>query len=114
MYPRAGEYAASVVHAEDAAQLYLQALQHAKAGQVYHCTDGSATGQEIAQAIAAKHKLPVKSISKAESEAIWGPVLSLFFTMASLDGSSKARKELAWRPRHEPAEFLQAVAGQLA
>lgn len=57
--PLAGTQTVSVVHVEDAAKLYVQALMLAKAGSAYHAVNGTTTAKQLAEGIAAKHQLPV-------------------------------------------------------
>lgn len=107
----AGSYAASTVHVEDVASLYVLAVKHGKAGSLYHGTNGSATGRQIAEAIASKQGSEAKSAPSEEAQQLYGPVLALFFTMTNLNDSKKARSELQWQPKLDI--FLDSVAGKV-
>ena len=109
---RTGTNETSCVHVADAAQLYLQALQHATAGSLYHGASGFATNKQIAEAIAAKHSLGIKSISTSEAAELYGDVLALFFSLNIVTDSTKAEREMQWRPKHDSAHFLDCVAGR--
>ncbi|KAK9809484.1 hypothetical protein WJX73_002791 [Symbiochloris irregularis] len=58
-----GQNEASNVHVDDAAQLFICALKHAKPGSLYNGASGVASGREIAEAIANKHGLPASDLS---------------------------------------------------
>ena len=106
----AGRNEASTVHISDAAQAYVLAIQHATPGSIYHTASGSATGEQIAAAIATKHQLKVTSIPRAEADELYGPILGIFFAMNNVNDSSKAQRELGWRPRVH--NFLDSLAGK--
>ena len=111
-YAIAGSHETVNVHVEDAGSLYVLALQHAKAGSIYHCANGTASGKQIAEAIAVKHSLGVHSISADEASQLYGPFLAQVFNMNNLIASNKARTELNWQPKYDL--FLQYVAGKEA
>ena len=101
------------MHVDDAAWLYYQAVRHATAGSIYHGANGAVTARQMAEAIAAKHHLGTKSISKAEAAEIYGPFFSMIFSLNNEVDSSKAQRELQWQPQHGIDHFLDALAGKL-
>lgn len=100
------------VYVDDCAQAYVQALQHGKPGSVYHVANGFATGKQVAEAIAAKHSLPVKSITQEEAAPLYGPFLTYAFSKDNKPDTSRARTELHWQPQHGSDYFLECVAGR--
>ena len=108
-----GSYGASAVYVEDAAALYLLATKHAQAGHIYHAASGQGTGKQIAEALAVKHKLEAKSISRAENDTLYGPELGMFFAVENLNNSQKALRELGWQPKSDSAFFLSCLSGKV-
>ena len=99
------------MHVEDVAALYLLAVKHAKAGSIYHAASGQATGKQIAKAIASKHNLEARRVSRAESDEMYGQVLGIFFfSLQNLNDSHRAISELGWQPRSNSSLFLDSLA----
>ncbi len=92
----------STVHIEDVADLYLRAIEGARAGSFYYVENGEASFKDMAAAIAAALGLgPAQSWSIEEAIACWGVQRAVF----SLGSNSRvradrARRELGWAPRH--------------
>jgi nucleoside-diphosphate-sugar epimerase len=85
-------------HVSDVARLYRLAIEKARPNAKYH-----AVGEEgipvraIAEAVSRRLNLPVKSIPKEETKAIFG-WLSLFAGHDMPASSAQTRKELGWNP----------------
>ncbi|MBY0551808.1 MAG: NAD-dependent epimerase/dehydratase family protein [Candidatus Obscuribacterales bacterium] len=90
-----------VVHVDDLADLYLLAVEKAKAGSLYHATnEKTVTVREVAESIARAIGCPGKTAAWTLDEAL--KFLGGFAAGLALDqdvDSSLARKELAWIPR---------------
>ncbi len=98
-YIEPGDFKYSVVHVEDAAQLYIQALHHGKAGSIYHAVSESGiTSKAITRAVAQMLGCKVIGISKEEAIQNWGISLATFFSLNNQISCSKAENELGWKP----------------
>ncbi|KAJ8096940.1 hypothetical protein POJ06DRAFT_297409 [Lipomyces tetrasporus] len=90
----------SDVHVDDAARLYLLAAREAKAGDVFNGTGSTTVSlRELAEVIGAALKLPVRSVSREEAEARWGPFLTAFVQFENRSSNVKAAQQLGWQPR---------------
>ncbi|MBK1895179.1 NAD-dependent epimerase/dehydratase family protein [Chryseobacterium paridis] len=97
-----GENIWSNIHIEDLADLYVLALENAKAGSMYYAENGSSTIKNIAETISDKYSLqPAQSLSVQEAVNRFGAAGGYFgFASNSLCNSDKAKKELGWNPQH--------------
>ncbi|KAL4932583.1 NAD-dependent epimerase nscE [Aspergillus undulatus] len=94
-----GEYHFSDVYVDDAAQLYLDAVEHAKAGDVFNGTGHTTTTYKaLAEAISQLVKVPARSITEEEAIARWGPFLTGFISIKNRASSKKAIEQLGWKP----------------
>ena len=115
IFVAAGAQEISVVNVRDVADLYVRALQHTKAGAIYHAVDATVTLKELAEAIGAGLGLPTKSITPNEASEIYGPFLGHVFSISNVTDSAKTRRELQWEPTvGSKSEFLAAAAGEAA
>ena len=97
---------------KDVADLYIRALQHAKAGAIYHAVDAKVTLKELAEALGSGLGLPTKSITPDEASEIYGPFLGHVFSINNVTDSAKTRSQLQWEPTvGSKSEFLAAAAG---
>lgn len=101
-----GENIWSNVHIEDLADLYVLALEKAKAGSLYYAENGSSTIKNLAEKISGHHKLQAaQSVTVQEAVHTFGPAGGYFgFASNSLCNSDKARTELNWKPQHHSIE----------
>lgn len=101
-----GENIWSNIHIEDLADLYVLALENAKAGSIYYAENGSSTIKNIAESISKKHNLkPAQSLSVQEAVNKFGPAGGYFgFASNSLCSANKAKKELGWNPQYTSIE----------
>jgi len=92
----------STVHIDDLTALYWLALEKAPAGAFYFAENGEASFTEIGQAIATRLGMgPVESVAAEEAAAAWGPGRAYYtFGSNSRVRARRARRELAWTPRH--------------
>ncbi|WP_261513027.1 NAD-dependent epimerase/dehydratase family protein [Chryseobacterium paludis] len=101
-----GENIWSNVHIEDLSDLYVLALENAKAGSIYYAENGSSTIKNIAENISRKHNLnPAQSLSVQEAVNKFGPAGGYFgFASNSLCSADKAKTELGWNPQYSSIE----------
>jgi nucleoside-diphosphate-sugar epimerase len=100
IYVDEGQLRTSDVHVDDAAALYLLAMQSAKAGDVFNGTGStSVTLRALAEAIGAALHVPVRSVTREEAEAIWGSFLTAFVQFENRPSNRKAVQQLGWRPK---------------
>lgn len=101
-----GENIWSNLHIEDLADLYVLALEKAKAGSIYYAENGSSSLKNIAENISKKYSLqPAKSLSIQEAVDKFGPAGGYFgFASNSRCNSDKARAELDWKPIYNSIE----------
>lgn len=101
-----GENIWSNVHIEDLADLYVLALEQAKAGALYYAENGASTIKNLAEKISERYSLqPARSVTVQEAVDTFGPAGGYFgFASNSLCSSEKARTELHWRPQHQSIE----------
>ncbi len=98
-----GENIWSNVHIEDLADLYVLALEQAKAGSIYYAENGSSTIKHLAEKISEQYGLePAQSVTVQEAVDTFGPAGGYFgFASNSLCISDKARTDLHWKPQHQ-------------
>ncbi|ASK32107.1 epimerase [Chryseobacterium sp. T16E-39] len=101
-----GENIWSNVHIEDLADLYVLALENAKAGTLYYAENGSSTIKNIAENISEKYTLlPAQSLSVQEAVNRFSPAGGYFgFASNSLCNADKAKRELGWNPQYNSIE----------
>ena len=87
------------VHVDDAARLYLLALQKGKAGELYNASAATKeTARQLWDALAEIMGLPVREITIEEAEKQMGGFLPWFLKAENRASGAKARKELGWQP----------------
>lgn len=87
------------VHVDDGAAMYLLAMRESKAGEVFNATSSIVSLKEFAEAIGAVLELPVRSVSREEADAKWGPFLTAFTQFENRPSSRKAIQQLGWQPK---------------
>ncbi|KAL4979014.1 hypothetical protein BDW66DRAFT_169258 [Aspergillus desertorum] len=94
-----GEYCFSDVHVDDAAQLYLLAVKHAKPGDIFNGTGHTTTTYKaMATAVSELVGVPTRSITPDEAVARWGPFLAGFISIRNRSSNRRAVEQLGWRP----------------
>ncbi|KAL4909232.1 hypothetical protein BDW74DRAFT_146217 [Aspergillus multicolor] len=94
-----GEYCFSDVYVDDAAQLYLLAVKHAKPGDIFNGTGHTTTTYKaMATAISELVGVPTRSITPADAVARWGPFLAGFLSIRNRASNCKAVEQLGWKP----------------
>ncbi|HEY1972542.1 MAG TPA: NAD-dependent epimerase/dehydratase family protein [Pseudonocardia sp.] len=97
----------STVHVDDAAELYVLAL-NAPAGAVYAGVDNTnPTQHQVLTAVAAGIGAPgaLNHLPASEAVELMGPIAQAFALDQQLSGA-RARTELGWRPRPWTAEAM--------
>jgi nucleoside-diphosphate-sugar epimerase len=97
----------SNVHIADLAELYLLALERGEGGSLYHAVSGEANFCEMAEAVAKRLAVPVRSVSVDQGEAIWDRFTArLVYGSCSRSRSPRARDALGWRPDPDRCDIL--------
>lgn len=96
-YIGAGAERASAVHVEDAADLYLLALEVGTAKGLYNVSAETISLKEINEAIARILDLPAKSISLETANQQFGAMVG-FLSINNQLSAEKARRDLRWSP----------------
>lgn len=101
-----GENIWSNIHIEDLADLYVLALEKAKAGSLYYAENGFSTIKNLAKKISERYGLQAaQSVTVQEAVNTFGPAGGYFgFASNSLCNADKARVELNWKPQHHSIE----------
>ena len=95
-----GKNRTTTVYVDDAARLYLLALEKGKPGEIYNASSATdVTAGEIFKAIGTAIDVPVRDISAADAEAAMGPFVTFFLKAENRASGAKARKELGWEPK---------------
>jgi nucleoside-diphosphate-sugar epimerase len=85
-------------HVLDVARLYRLAIEKAQPGAKYHAVaEQGVSMRDIAQVVARRLKLPIRSIAREEAEAFFG-WLGMFAAHDMPASSEKTRKMLGWQP----------------
>jgi nucleoside-diphosphate-sugar epimerase len=99
-YIGTGDHRSSAVHVEDAADLYLRALERAPAGSLYHgAAEHGVSARALAEAIGRAQGLPARSVPLEQAAADWGPRMAAFLSMNNQTASERAVNDLGWQPR---------------
>lgn len=102
IYIEKGENIWSNVHIEDLAELYLLALEKAKAGAYYYAENGASSLKDIAYTISARMNAKnTQSITIDEGVKYFG-LEGAYFALASNSrcNADRARLELDWTPKY--------------
>jgi hypothetical protein len=74
-------------------------LKEAEQPTTYRWEATTVTLRELAEAIGAALKLPVRSVTREEAEAKWGPFLTAFVPFENRASKRKAVEQLGWQPK---------------
>ncbi|HEY8561925.1 MAG TPA: SDR family oxidoreductase [Pyrinomonadaceae bacterium] len=97
-YAGTGAQRVSAVHVEDAADLYLLALDTSTAKGLYNVAAESVSIKEISEAAARLLGVKAKSIPAEQARAQFGKMYDFLSINNELD-AAKARRDLRWSPR---------------
>jgi nucleoside-diphosphate-sugar epimerase len=94
-YIESGEHKVSAVHVEDAADLYLIALETSTAKGLYNVAAESVSMKEISESIAQLLNIKAKSISTEKARSQFGKMYEFLSVNNQLD-ATKAKRDLKW------------------
>jgi nucleoside-diphosphate-sugar epimerase len=95
-YLESGSKRVSAVHVEDAADLYVLALETGTAKGLYNASAENVSLKDLSEAIARLLGVKAKSISTQEAKSQFGALFGFLSISNRLD-ASKAQRELGWR-----------------
>ncbi|KAJ5718078.1 hypothetical protein N7488_003724 [Penicillium malachiteum] len=99
-YVDEGAASTSVVHVDDAAQLYFLAAKKAEPGDIFNAVSSTTvTARELATAIAHTANLPLKSLTFDEVTNLMGEFMARFLSTENRASAQKAKEKLGWKPR---------------
>lgn len=99
-YVEAGAQKVSAVAVEDAARLYVAALENEHAKGLYNVAAESVTNRQIAEAIAKLVGVNAESVSLADANEKFGALVA-FMTINNQISAVKAKNEFGWQPQAE-------------
>jgi len=97
-YVEPGSQRVSAVHVEDAADLYLLALETSTAKGLYNAAGESVTVRAITEAAARLLGVKAKGISETEARRQFGKMYDFLSINNELD-ATKAKRDLRWTPQ---------------
>jgi len=97
-YVESGEHRVSAVHVEDAADLYLAALETGTAKGLYNVSAESASLKELNEAAARLLNMKTKSVLAGKGREQFGKMFD-FLSINNQLSAEKAGRELGWKPR---------------
>lgn len=99
-YVGEGIHLTSAVDVDEAAELYLLALERSPEGCAFNCTSEiDIPLRALAEAVGSVTGTPTRSWAHAEVEAIFGPFATTFLATSNRPSSARAREVLGWQPR---------------
>ncbi|GEK29381.1 SDR family oxidoreductase [Furfurilactobacillus siliginis] len=88
------------VHRDDAAELFVAALEHGQAGHVYNAVAESGIAvKDILTTIGTTMKLPIEHFTEQEAAAFFG-WFAQSITVSNPTSSAQTQAELDWHPTH--------------
>ena len=96
-YVESGEQKVSAVHVEDAADLYLLALETSTAKGLYNVSAETVSMKEMSEAVARLLNVPAKSIRAEKAREQFGKMFE-FLSINNQLSAEKAGRELRWSP----------------
>ncbi|KAI0121335.1 putative NAD dependent epimerase/dehydratase [Xylariales sp. AK1849] len=111
LYVNEGNYQTATLHIDDAAALFLAAVQYAGKAQIYNALGSNATTlKQMAEAVGEVMEVPVRSVTHKEAAEKWGQFLAFFNYFDTRASNKKAREQLHWEPKG-PAFLDDIVKG---
>ncbi|GKZ68761.1 hypothetical protein AnigIFM50267_003506 [Aspergillus niger] len=96
----AEEVVTSAVHVEDAAELYLLAVERGDAGEVFNgCSEWGVTYGELGRAMADVLGVEVGLVRFEEAKRVWGEFFAGFLSTENRASGGKAMRVLGWAPK---------------
>lgn len=97
-YVGSGEQKVSAVHVEDAADLYLLALETSTGKGLYNVAAESVSMKEMNEAVGRLLDIPAKSISAEKAKEKFGKMFD-FLSINNQLSAEKAERDLLWSPK---------------
>jgi len=98
-YINDGSQKHSFCHVRDCAHAYVLALTKAKAGAGYNCvSENMVSNKEFAEAVGKLVGVEAKSITVPEGQKLFGPILTMIFSMNHSAASVRIVQDLGWKP----------------
>lgn len=97
-YAGAGNERVSAVHVEDAADLYVLALETSTAKNLYNVSAETVSLRELNEAVARLLDVKARSISIEDAQKQFGALFG-FLTINNQLSAEKAKRELGWKPK---------------
>ncbi len=88
----------SAVHVEDAADLYVLALEISTAKNLYNVSGETISLRDLSDAVARLLDVKAKSVSIDDAQKQFGAMFG-FFSISNQMSSEKAMRDLGWKPR---------------
>ncbi|KAF3020650.1 hypothetical protein E8E14_012534 [Neopestalotiopsis sp. 37M] len=90
----------STLYVDDAADLYLGAVQYAGRSQIYNAIGSSETTmKQMAEAVGKVMEVPTRGVTAEEAAEKWGQFLAFFVSIETKVSNEKAKNQLHWEPR---------------
>ncbi|KAL0484944.1 hypothetical protein AKO1_003829 [Acrasis kona] len=99
------------VHVEDAARIYILALEKGKAGSIYNAATQGVQFRKLAEAVAQNVGVPAKPIKSGQAKEVWGEFLAHVFQLNTRTTSNRSRSELGWVPTNPVGVIEDVVRG---
>lgn len=96
-YAGAGAEKVSAVHVEDAADLYVLALETGTAKGLYNVAAETVSLKDLNEAVASLLDVPAKSVAAETLEKQFGTMMFGFLSIGNQLSAEKARRDLGWR-----------------
>ncbi|KAG4430478.1 hypothetical protein IFR05_014040 [Cadophora sp. M221] len=91
----------SGVNVDDAAAMYLLAVDRSKPGDIFNCCETKSVSiKDLAGAVGEVMKVPAKSVTREEAAKRGDHILVPILTLANRPSNKKAVRELGWEPKH--------------
>lgn len=112
IYVGEGANRLSAVHVGAVAEAYLAALDHGRAGQIYHvAADDAPSMRELATAIALGTGARAENVALEDAAEALGPFTAMFLALDNGLSSRKTRCELGWSPAGWPTLLWDVAHG---
>lgn len=101
----------SGVHVDDLADIFALTLTKGVAGALYHAVSGEATWRGLAAEVARLRCLPLRSVSLAEGQELFGPVIAkIVFSGCQRTRCPRTHKDLGWTPSPDRLDIFTELA----
>ncbi len=99
-FVKGGEQKVSAVHVDNAAEVYVLALEKASAGSLFNVATESVTNRQLAKAVAKLLNIETENLTLAESNEKFGAMTG-FLSINNALCAQKSVDELGWQPKEK-------------